>query len=487
MFDRSHPLLSRISLETVLATVPSGLFVVDREQRIRYWNAEAERITGFSSAEAVGQHCSFLAGIPCGKGCGLFDPDLPKPVIGVSCSVLHKDGKRIFLAKNVDYLRDDQGQIVGGIESFVDITRRKRLEHRLRRHSRDLEQAVQRRTAELDQERSRLATVLDSMKDFAYLVGEDFRIRFINRAMSEVFGQVSGEPCYRVFHQREDPCPWCPMDRVLAGEVVLEERGFETNRRHYEIIHSPLVTAEGKLEKLAVHRDITERKMAEQKLREANRELDAFVYTVSHDLRSPLTPIIGFADFLREEYRDRLDAQGLELLSEIENQGQKMLALMEDLLTLSRVGRIEPPAKPVATGDLVRQIVAAKLQELDQPHLAVTVGELPPLAIPATLLEDLFGNLIHNAICYGGGGFEIAGTTAGDLVQILVRDHGPGIPANERQRIFDAFYRGSTTRQTPGTGIGLATVRKIARLYGGRAWVEETPGGGATFLLEFPA
>ncbi|GAB6084073.1 hypothetical protein JCM30471_29870 [Desulfuromonas carbonis] len=486
---RLDPLIASISLEKVLETIPSGLFVVDSGQHIVCWNAEAERITGYSAAEAIGQHCSFLSGIPCGKGCGLFDPLQQKPIIGTSCSIRRKDGGRVFLSKNVDYLRDEQGAIIGGIESFIDASRQRRLETRLRNHSRRLGRAVRQRTAQLEEERSRLGMLLDSMEDLAYLVGPEFRISFTNRALQKVFGEVQGAICYQALHRRSSPCPWCPLERVRNGEIVREEREIESNLRRYEIIHSPLRTADGVIEKLAVYRDITARKLAEEKLLAANQELDAFVYTVSHDLRSPLTPIIGFAEFLREEYRDRLDAQGIELLGEIETQGQKMLALMEDLLTLSRVGRVTPPPAPLPLQPILQEVLNEQSLEINRLGLQVAVEELPELQLPETLIGELFTILLENAIRYAaapGATIEIGSRAAAERVRLFVRDHGPGVPEAERQRIFDPFYRGSTATGSRGTGIGLATVRKIARLYNGRCWVEETPGGGATFWIELP-
>jgi PAS domain S-box-containing protein len=293
--------LDILSLEQMLRTIPSGLFLVDRDQRIVYWNAEAERITGYPTAEVIGRHCSFLAGIPCGRSCGLYNKAVVKPIIGVPCSIRTREGRRIILSKNVDYLRDKDGRIVGGVESFIDITRQKRLEKRLRRHALELEQAVQRRTAELEAERSRLLTVLDAMNDLAYITSADHRVEFMNRAMIEAFGAHNGNHCY-VVYGRQTACPWCPLPQVLIEETVREERFVEINGRTYEIMHTPLTDADGRVHKLSVFRDITERKEAEKRLHAANQELDAFVYTVSHDLRTPLTPIMGFAEFLKEEY-----------------------------------------------------------------------------------------------------------------------------------------------------------------------------------------
>jgi len=487
--EMKQGVLDNLSLEQVLRTIPSGLFLVDLDRRIVYWNAEAERITGYPAAEVVGQPCSFLAGIPCGRRCGLYDEAIAKPIIGVPCSVRTRDGSRIILAKNVDYLLDKNGQIIGGVESFIDITRQKRLEKSLRRHALELEQAVQRRTAELEAERSRLLTVLDAMNDLAYITSADHRVEFMNRAMIEVFGTHDGNQCYEVYGRRT-ACPWCPLPQVLIEETVREERFVEINGRTYEIMHTPLIDTDGQIHKLSVFRDITERKEAEKRLHAANQELDAFVYTVSHDLRTPLTPIMGFAEFLKDEYGDRLDAQAIDMLEEIEKQGEKMLALLEDLLALARVGRIETPTEAIDVTEVVKQVLDDLSETINRDKIAVTLNDLPPLKVPETLLAQLFSNLIGNALRYAGGAgarIEIGGEPSDERILYYVRDHGPGIPPEERSLIFDLFYRGSTAKNMPGTGIGLATVRKIVRLYDGRVRVEETPGGGSTFVVDFPS
>jgi signal transduction histidine kinase len=253
-------------------------------------------------------------------------------------------------------------------------------------------------------------------------------------------------------------------------------------------IASPLLDQGGKavgaIESL---RDITQRKQAEEALKEANRELDAFVQTVSHDLRSPLTPIRGFADFLREHCRDHLDAQSLDCLAEISKSASKMLALLEDLLTLATLGQVDRPAEVVSAADVVNDVVVELTEALLRSGARVEVGSLPPVRIPETLLAQIFTNLIGNAIRYAdkeGIPIEVGGERRGTLVRYYVRDRGPGVPEEERERIFDVFFRGAMQREVPGTGVGLATVQKVARLYGGRAWVEETEGGGSTFWVE---
>ncbi|MDO3378599.1 ATP-binding protein [Geoalkalibacter halelectricus] len=372
--------LSALSLSEVLESLPFGLFLVDCDQHIVYWNPAAARITGFSPAEAVGRHCSFLKGIPCGRRCGLYDPTVPKPVTSVTCTIRNHAGQRVTLSKSVDLLRSPSGEVVGGVESFVDISAMKGLERRLRRHALEREREVRARTRELQQEHIRLQA--------------------------------------------------------------------------------------------------------------ANRELDAFVHTVSHDLRTPLTPIIGYAEFLRENYRRCLDSQALEILADIETQGNRMLALMEDLLTLARVGRLEPPAEPVDGAAVVGELLGAMRTAIAEAGLEVRVAALPAIRLPRTLLSEIFANLIQNALRYAGqngGPIEIGGRRRGTRCELFVRDHGPGVPKDIAEKIFDPFFRGHPKEGGPkGTGIGLTIVNKIVRLYGGRIWVADTPGGGATFHLEFP-
>ncbi len=238
---------------------------------------------------------------------------------------------------------------------------------------------------------------------------------------------------------------------------------------------------------LGTFEDITERKRAEDELVEANRELDAFVSTVSHDLRTPLTPIISYAEVLQEAYRDQLDGQALDYLAKIEGQGRRMLAVMEDLLVLARVGHVKRPAEPVDPNTVLEDVLIAVGSQMAEAGIVTEKTPLPLVQVPVTLLVQIFDNLIGNAIRYAGkegSPIEIGGERKGNLVQLFVRDHGPGIPEEERRQIFELFYRGVASGKSSGTGVGLATVQKISRLFGGRAWVEETFGGGSTFIVE---
>lgn len=227
-------------------------------------------------------------------------------------------------------------------------------------------------------------------------------------------------------------------------------------------------------------------RQAEKELQEKNRELEGFNYMVSHDLRTPLTPIIAYAQILRDLYHDKLDAQAIDILHEIESHGYKMLEMMENLLTLAKGGVPLCPVEPVDVNVVVRKALADLEKSITAAKADIHVSPLPTVHIPASFLSQIFDNLIGNAVRYAGkegARVEIGGERRADGVYFFVRDHGRGIPAAEREQIFEPFFRGTAELEVPGSGVGLATVQKIAQTYGGSAWVEETVGGGSTFWV----
>lgn len=162
-------------------------------------------------------------------------------------------------------------------------------------------------------------------------------------------------------------------------------------------------------------RDISSMKKAENELKEANRELDAFVHTVSHDLRTPLTPIIGFTQALRDFYGTGLDETGLKMLAEIEQSAEGMLSLMEDLLTLAKAGNLERSFDPVDANLAINEVVKNLKKSISDAELEVKVTNLPSLHIHKTLLIQIFSNLIGNAIKYAGpegGPIEVGGNAS---------------------------------------------------------------------------
>ncbi len=233
--------------------------------------------------------------------------------------------------------------------------------------------------------------------------------------------------------------------------------------------------------------DTTERKKAEDALVRANRDLEAFTSTVSHDLRSSLAPFVNIPPLLAKRNRDLIGDDDQKLLELLERRGRRMQKIMDDLLTLARVGFLKRPLSPVSVEEIVQEILQEMSSSVEQAGIIVQIASLPELHVPSTFIVQIFGNLIGNALKYAavaGSSIEIGGNREGDRFHYFVRDHGPGIPEEERNRIFYPFYRSRAEGRSDGAGIGLAIVEKIARLCNGRVWVTETDGGGCTFRVE---
>lgn len=486
--SRASAIIKNVSLEQALSTIPSGLFVVDTEMHIVYWNPAAERITGYGAEEAVGQHCSFLRGIPCEERCGLFHSDTPKPIIGGRCTIVTKSGKTAQLIKNMEFLRDADGEIVGGIESFNDLSQQYALEESLREQATTLEVRVKKRTEELKKSEQRFRIVLDNMDDLAYIANEDLKLTFMNRAMLEAFGDRVGESCHEFLHNEKTPCSWCPMDKVFKNRTVRDERKLGRDERTYEIVHTPLPAEDGIRQKLAVCRDITQRKKSEEDLKEANRELDAFAHSISHDLRSILAPVVTYMDFLSITYSEVFDEQILQILGEVERQSERAIALLDDLLDLAQVSHVKAGDHPTDVSTIVDEVIRdLGVNKEEKPE--IVAEKLPHTWLPETLVYQIFINLIGNASRYApkaSGAIEVGSWDENKSTTYFVRDYGPGVPAKEREAIFNIFFRGKNSSGPRGTGVGLAIVRKIALRCHGQAWVEQTPGGGATFCVSLP-
>lgn len=417
---------------------------------------------------------------------------------GSECLGLRRDASSFpALVYSTPIERNDE--VVGIRCLLIDITDRKQTEDELKQHRDRLEELVTERSAVLRQSEQRLVLAMaaanDGLWDFNLQTGEAYH----SSLWYTMLGYQPDElpPGFETFtaliHPEDRAETLALMKRHIAtGEPFsCEFRMRKKDGGYLWILDRGQIMEwdeQGRpLRMIGIISDITESKEARGKIEAANRELEAFVYTVSHDLRTPLTPIIGYADFLRESCRDRLNELELDCLAEIGDSGNRMMALMEDLLALAQIGQVERPAEPFDTEEVVNEVVCGLAGQITQAGVSVDVGALPTLRVPRTLLAQIFANLLSNAMLYGckpGDVIEVGGERKGEKVCLYVRDYGPGIPAEERGRIFEVFYRGTTGKDKEGTGIGLATIQKIARLFDGRAWVEETPGGGSTFWVE---
>ena len=223
-------------------------------------------------------------------------------------------------------------------------------------------------------------------------------------------------------------------------------------------------------------------------LEAANKELESFSYSVSHDLRAPLRAISGFSEIIARRYRADLNEEGQHYFDNIVQASRNMGRLIDDLLTYSRLGRNGVRHEPVPLARVVEEIRRNMQAQFSEAHGTLSIpADLPVVSGDQTLLSQIFTNLLENAFKYHQPelppqvslSYEIQGGQA----IIKVSDNGIGIPPEYHEKIFNMFQRLHSEQEYPGTGIGLATVRKSVELLGGRVWVESRPGEGSTFFV----
>ncbi|MGH7962365.1 MAG: sensor histidine kinase, partial [Candidatus Binatia bacterium] len=241
------------------------------------------------------------------------------------------------------------------------------------------------------------------------------------------------------------------------------------------------------------YRDMTERKRAEKELarqaaelQRSNTELEQFAYIASHDLQEPLRTVNNFTQLLAKRYQGNLDADADEFMGYITEGATRMQQLIRDLLAYSQVGKQGQEFTPTDCEAVLERTLHMLQMRIEESGGQVTHAPLPTLAVDAGQLEQLFQNLIGNALKFRGPEpprVHVSAQQNGRQWVFSVRDNGIGLDPQQAERIFQVFQRLHTRKAYPGTGIGLAICKKIVEQHGGRIWVESQPGQGATFFF----
>jgi len=457
---------------------PGALVMVDGRGVIQVANRALEELFGYERDELLGRPVETLVpealrrehaalrmrymAAPEARSMGA-----PRALAGA-----RKDGRPVPVEVRLNPVQSGDAWFV--LASVFEISRRRRVERQLDR-------------------------IFSLTRELICVVGPDGVLQRVNPAVAAALGfseaELTGRPFLEFIH---------PDDRAAAAE--------RSRRRRSEGDESPSeirclhrdgscrvvlwnATWDPELDLVyAVGHDISERKAGEQELQRANqvaqamnKELEAFSYSVSHDLRAPLRAIDGFALALSEDYAGRLDDTGRDYIDRVRRAAQRMSALIDDLLNLSRISRQELRTTRVALSEIVERRIEELRQQAPGRHVEVEIERDVVASGDPGLLTLALHNLLDNAWKYTSkreqARIEFGRAFVEDVPACFVRDDGVGFDMDHADRLFGAFQRLHRTEEFEGTGIGLATVQRIVNLHGGRLWAEAAVDEGATFFL----
>ncbi len=516
----------REHLAAVVESSDDAIISNDLHGTITAWNSGAEKVFGYSFAEAVGKSLGML-----------LPPELAQDEsdilarIGRGESVEHfetvgirKDGRKIDISATISPIKDSTGAIVGASKIAREISARKQAEAQLAGQAEELsrqDEELARSRRALESQTLMLQSVLDSMTEGLAATDEQGKFVLWNTAAEKILGMGAANlpspkwaEHYGLFlNDTVTPFPseQIPLVRAIRGEVSTTEM-FVRNPKlaegvWIEVCAGPLKDKSGVVRGgVAAFRDVSRSKAVEREIRQlndeleirvmertaqleaANQELEAFSYSVSHDLRAPLRHISGFSQMLVEEFGPTLDPGAQHYLDRIQAGTQKMGVLVDELLNLARVGRHALNRQATELNELVAEVMAMLQPESAGRQVEWVISDLSAVECDPVLVKQVFQNLLANALKFTRirthAVIEVShqNDTNGQPV-FMVRDNGVGFSMKYVDKLFGVFQRLHSAEQFEGTGIGLATVQRIVQKHGGQVWAEGEPDKGAAFYF----
>jgi signal transduction histidine kinase/FixJ family two-component response regulator len=375
-----------------------------------------------------------------------------------------------------------------GAHDYVMKQNLSRLAPAIEREIREAGERQKRREAEVALKRqfSQLRTIFDAMTAIVYVADmESYELLYMNQYAIDLFGgSFEGKLCYTVVQSGQSkPCEFCTNHLLVKDGVVQERLTYDLqntrNGRWYQCSDRAIEWTDGKLVRLQIAVDITELKQLEQ-------TKDEMLSAVSHEMRTPLTAMLGFSEFLLNNQVDA-DKQR-EIIETIYHETERLNELIGSFLDMQRLKNDSVPfaKEPLSVKEILTQ--AAKLYAINKKHCRVEMicpDDLPKIIGDSAKLHQVMINLLSNACKYSPEDslVTIGAEQRNDEVIFFVEDEGIGIPAELREKVFEKFYRidNSDKRKEGGTGIGLALVKKIVTAHGGRVWIEANSPAGSRF------
>lgn len=354
--------------------------------------------------------------------------------------------------------------------------------------------------------------LLETLPDAMILSDAEGRIVFMSQKATRLFlrelDTMVGEPIEALLPDRLRKTPGLLLEYFLTAEgTLLWSEGREViaargngSEFYAEVTLSPLKLTEG-VHILAAVRDVTGRKSAEMAVAKHATEMEEFAAAVTHDLKAPLIGIEWLTDEALRQVRDAPSEVGahsrsIGLLASIHDSITQMRTLIDGLLELAQLGSSVPADTLANVRFVAHEVKAALGPGNDKGRARIEVGTLDveTMAIAPAHLRQILHNLVANGLKFVDPKtghvrielMEASGSRGERLTWLVVDDNGPGVPAADRERVFRVFQRGRNVGISPGVGLGLSLVRKVAGAYGGHTWVEDSPLGGARFVVELP-
>jgi PAS domain S-box-containing protein len=479
---------------TLLDNIPDLIVRYDLDLRRIYVNPAWEKASGLSAGDVINKPAADIPYVPHPVVVEyaeilrqVAETGTPQPI---GFSWVNARGATLFLEYIIVPEYDRYGKIVSLLAVGRDITERKQAEEAVAA------------------ERQRFYSLLEAMPAYVGLMTPDYRVDFANLYFRKDFGEPEGRRCYDYMFGRREPCENCQAFKVLETEKE-EYEWVGPNGRIYQICDQLVHDTDGSPLILEMGVDITERKQAEEEIRKlnleleqrvmdrtaqleaANQELEAFAYSVSHDLRAPLRHVDGFLELLQKRAAPALDGKSQHYLANVFDSTRRMGTLIDDLLSFSRMGRWEMLKKPVELNVLVKEVIQEFEPETRGRRIRWHVAALPVVTGDLAMLRIALVNLISNALKFTRprqqAEIEIGCLPGRETETIIyIRDNGVGFDMNYADNLFGVFQRLHRVEEFEGTGIGLANVRRIINRHGGRTWAEGKLNQGATFYFSLP-